>query len=105
MRALPLEDASADAVLSYSGLHMIHAPEGAIAEAVRVLKPGGLLLGSTFVAEGGRRQRALFAAGARSGHATAPARADLTAWLEDGLVEVSVEGSGFVVFAGVKPAR
>jgi SAM-dependent methyltransferase len=101
MRALPLADASADAVLSYSGLHMIEDPGTAVAELLRVLKPGGRLVGSAFVAEGSRRQRALFNAGARQGHAVPPARADLTGWLA-GLRDLSVEGEGFVVFSGVR---
>jgi SAM-dependent methyltransferase len=104
MRSLPFEDASADAVLSYSGLHMIDQPEAAVAELLRVLKPGGRLLGSTFLDEGSRRQRALFAAGARSGHALPPARAALTGWLA-GLEDLEIEGAGFVTFGGVKPAR
>jgi ubiquinone/menaquinone biosynthesis C-methylase UbiE len=104
MRSLPLQDASADAVLSYSGLHMIEDPGTAVAEALRVLRPGGRLVGSAFVAEGSRRQRALFDAGARRGHAVPPALSDLTAWLAE-LDGLEVEGEGFVVFSGVKPAR
>jgi SAM-dependent methyltransferase len=46
MRELPFEDASFDLVVSSLAIHNIHAPGGraeAIAEAARVLKPGGRL--------------------------------------------------------------
>lgn len=55
---LPLEDASADLFLSFWGLHCYEHPQPAVAEMGRVLKPGGRLLGATFVKEpGGFRQR------------------------------------------------
>lgn len=100
MRSLPLPDASADVVCSYSGLHMIDDPEHAIAEIARVLKPGGRLLGSSFVDAGARRKRWLFHAGARRGHAIPPRdAATLRRLLEDaGLEDVEVAGDGFVVF-------
>ena len=100
MRALPLPDASADVFCSFSGLHMIRDPRPAIAEIARVLKPGGRLVGSVFVADGSRRQRALFAAGARNGHADlAGSAADYAAWLrEAGLADVTMTPGGFAVF-------
>jgi ubiquinone/menaquinone biosynthesis C-methylase UbiE len=42
-RALPLEDASADAVFLDSTLSHVPGPERAVAEAFRVLRPGGVL--------------------------------------------------------------
>jgi SAM-dependent methyltransferase len=42
--ALPLPDASADAVVDSFGLCSLHSPEAALAEWVRVLRPGGRLL-------------------------------------------------------------
>lgn len=44
MYALPLADGSADLVLLHQVLHYAHAPAQAIAEAARVLAPGGRLL-------------------------------------------------------------
>jgi methyltransferase OMS1 len=42
--ALPLPDASADAVVDSFGLCSLHSPEAALAEWMRVLRPGGRLL-------------------------------------------------------------
>jgi SAM-dependent methyltransferase len=47
--ALPLDDDSADLFLSFWGLHCFADPAAALAEAARVLRPGGRLLGSCFV--------------------------------------------------------
>jgi ArsR family transcriptional regulator len=44
MYALPLGDGMADVVLLHQVLHYAHAPSAVIAEAARVLAPGGRLL-------------------------------------------------------------
>ena len=107
MRRLPLDDASADLVLSYSGLHMVADPEVAVAELARVLRPGGELTGSTFTADGTRRQRRLFASGERRGIPAPPQDAAVVhGWLEAaGLVDVDVRGRGFAVFRARRPGR
>jgi SAM-dependent methyltransferase len=46
---LPMPPGSADLFLSYWGLHCFDDPAAALAEAARVLKPGGRLVGSCFV--------------------------------------------------------
>lgn len=46
---LPLEDGSADLFLSHWGLHCFGHPAAAVAEAGRLLRPGGRLVGSCFV--------------------------------------------------------
>ena len=46
--ALPLGDASADTVILHQVLHFIPAPEAALAEAARLLAPGGRLLVADF---------------------------------------------------------
>jgi SAM-dependent methyltransferase len=100
LRALPLPDASADVFCSFSGLHMLADPAPAIAEIGRVVKPGGRVLGSVFVSDASRRQRALFAAGARQGHAPLHgSAAEYATWLgEAGLTDVEISGRGFAVF-------
>lgn len=106
MRELPLADASADLALAYSGLHMVRDPAAAVAELVRCLKPGGALVGSTFLAEGSRRQRLLLGAGERGGGNGALGSArELRDWLTaGGLADVAIERDrGFTVFRGRKP--
>jgi SAM-dependent methyltransferase len=62
---LPLPDDSADLFLSYWGLHCFADPAAALAEASRVLEPGGRLVGSTFVrGRDSMRQRLLVRPGA-----------------------------------------
>ena len=50
MYALPLADHSADSVIIHQVLHYAHSPAAAIAEAGRVLAPGGTLLVVDFAA-------------------------------------------------------
>ena len=50
MYALPLADRSADSVIIHQVLHYAHSPATAIAEAARVLAPGGTLLVVDFAA-------------------------------------------------------
>jgi ArsR family transcriptional regulator len=50
MYALPLADESADTILIHQVLHYAHSPAAAIAEAARVLAPGGTLLVVDFAA-------------------------------------------------------
>lgn len=106
MLALPFADAQADVFLSYSGLHMVDDGERAVREIARCVKPGGELVGTTFVREGSVRQRALFALGARSGHALPPRADELCGWLSAaGFVDVELSPSrGFVAFAARRRA-
>ena len=50
MYALPLGDQSADTIVIHQVLHYAHSPASAIAEAARVLAPGGTLLVVDFAA-------------------------------------------------------
>ena len=50
MYALPLQDETADSVIIHQVLHYAHSPAAAIAEAARVLVPGGTLLVVDFAA-------------------------------------------------------
>jgi hypothetical protein len=69
-----------------------------------VLKPGGELVGSAFVADGSRRQRFLFRrAGKRGSSPPLLSSGELASGLRDaGLVDVALEGRGFVVFGARK---
>ena len=104
MRALTFGDSEADLVVCYSGLHMLDDPEPAVRELARCLKPGGELVGTTFLAEGSRRQRALFELDRRSGNPTPPRREDLRNWLhEAGIADAVIKPDrGFGVFRGHK---
>lgn len=46
---IPVPDDSADLFFSYWGLHCFADPAAALVEAARALRPGGRLVGSTFV--------------------------------------------------------
>jgi ubiquinone/menaquinone biosynthesis C-methylase UbiE len=104
MTALPFADGEADLFLSYSGLHMVDDPERAVREIGRCLKPGGHLLGTTFLAGGSWRSRALLWLGSRSGHPLPPCREDLRKWLISAGIADPTIGSqqGFAVFSGRK---
>lgn len=106
MTQLPLADCEADLFLSFSGLHMVMDQKGAIDEITRCLKPGGELVGTTFLADGSRRARAIFRAGSYRGHPLPPSRDDVRNWLESaGLEDVDLGTQrGFVAFAARRPA-
>jgi SAM-dependent methyltransferase len=104
MTALPFADREADLFLSYSGLHMLDRPERAVAEIARCLKPGGRLIGATFLAGESPRTDRVFERGARRGHPLPPRREDLLAWLSSaGLVEPTIGPQpGFAAFEARK---
>lgn len=62
-RQLPFEDASFDLVFSNLMLQWLVPPDAALAEIRRVLRPGGLLLASSFGPETLQELRAAWAAG------------------------------------------
>ncbi len=102
MAALPLGDCIADLCLSYGGLHCVPNPETALAEMARCLRPGGRLVGSTFLTEGSRRQRRLLANDDFGRTGTSD---DLRGWLREcGLTDVSVDrDDGLAVFNARRP--
>jgi ubiquinone/menaquinone biosynthesis C-methylase UbiE len=106
MEALPYGDGSADLFVSFSGLHMVADPAAAVREIARCTKPGGELVGTTFLREGGRRQRTLFARGAKAGHPLPPPREELIEMFRAaGVEDVEIEPrSGFASFRGSKKA-
>lgn len=102
MAALPLEDGIAELCLSYGGLHCVPNPGAALAEMARCVRPGGRLLGSTFLAAGSRRQRWLLR---NDDFGRAGTAEDLRQWLaECGLCDVSVDREdGLAVFSARRP--
>jgi SAM-dependent methyltransferase len=79
----------------------IARPQDALAEMVRCLRPGGRLLGSTFLAHGSRRQRLLLR-NEDFGH-TGSAD-DLRDWLSiAGFTDISLDREdGLVVFSATR---
>ena len=51
---LPLADASVDLVATFTGLHCFPDPHRAVIEMVRVLRPGGVITGSSMFTDTGR---------------------------------------------------
>jgi ubiquinone/menaquinone biosynthesis C-methylase UbiE len=102
MYQLPLEGTTADLCLSYGGLHCIAHPQTALAEMARCLRPGGHLVGSTFLAQGSRRQRLLLRSSDFGGIGSAE---DLSAWLRAaGLTDVAIDrNDGLAVFSARRP--
>jgi ubiquinone/menaquinone biosynthesis C-methylase UbiE len=105
---LPIADGQADLCLSYSGLHAVADPQRALRELVRCLRPGGELVGTTFLCEGTRRQRWFFDSGRKRGIPGPDFTSrDLRDWLATlGIDEVRVEpDAGFAFFSGTKTGR
>ena len=65
--ALPFPDASFDLVVSFTGLHCFPDPARAVAEMVRVLRPGGVLTGSALLNDSGLRHAPVRMAGRAAG--------------------------------------
>jgi ubiquinone/menaquinone biosynthesis C-methylase UbiE len=97
--ALPLPAGSTDLFLTFWGLHCYDDPAGALAEAARVLKPEGRLVGASFVR--GReslRQRLLIKPGVGA-FGQVGTQQELEDWLAAaGFGQVGIERSGPMLF-------
>lgn len=96
---LPIEAASVDLFLSYWGIHCFSDPRAAVVEIGRVLRPGGRLVGATFVKEAkGLRRRFLLRPHAGD-FGPLCTEAELLAWLgEAGLAIAGSSRSGPMLF-------
>lgn len=96
---LPLPVNSTDLFVSFWGLHSFDDPPGALAEAARVLKPEGRLVGASFVAgRDGLRQRLLIRPGLGD-FGLVGTQPELEAWLGTAGFELTrLERSGPMLF-------
>jgi ubiquinone/menaquinone biosynthesis C-methylase UbiE len=65
--ALPFDAGAFDMVVSFTGLHCFPEPRRAVEEIVRVLRPGGALVGSSMFTDTGIRHAPLRWFGSRTG--------------------------------------
>jgi SAM-dependent methyltransferase len=102
MYRLELPDGAADLCLSYGGLHCVARPGDALAEMARCVRPGGRLVGSTFLSAGSRRQRLLLR---NDDFGSTGSAEDLRGWLAAaGFAEVALDREdGLVVFGATRP--
>ena len=87
--ALPFEDASFDLVLSFVMLHHVVRWEAAVAELVRVLRPGGRIVGYDLFGDGGGR--VLHRPGHAHDHHTSEVRLMRRAELRTALADLPIE--------------
>ncbi|WP_406815690.1 class I SAM-dependent methyltransferase [Mycobacterium sp. M23085] len=88
---LPFQDNTFDLALTFNGLHCLPDPRAAVVELARVLKPGGILRGSTCVRGRGRRQdRFVTALQAAGFFGDTPQAGDVQRWMSDAGLEVLV---------------
>jgi SAM-dependent methyltransferase len=103
--ALPFPDGDFDLVVSFTGLHCFPDPQRAVAELVRVLRPGGVLTGSAVLNDTGLRfepmRRVGRAVDLLGPSCTGP---ELQSWLEGlRMTDLTLENSGAMCyFRGVR---
>jgi ubiquinone/menaquinone biosynthesis C-methylase UbiE len=87
--ALPLSDGSADLFLSYWGLHCFTNPRAAVAEAGRVLKPGGRLVGTCFLRGRDSLRQRLLIRPEVGAFGRVPTQPEVERWLEEAGLELA----------------
>jgi SAM-dependent methyltransferase len=97
---LPLAAGSVDLCVSFTGLHCFPDPGAAVLEIGRVLRSGGVLTGSAFLNDTGRRYDVMRRIG-RAGNllGRSGTRAELLGWLRaGGFGDVTLRTSGALVY-------
>jgi SAM-dependent methyltransferase len=103
---IPLEDGGAELFLSYWGLHCFDEPELAVAEAARVLAPGGRLVGCCFVRGRESRRQRLLVVPHRGDFGPLGSEAEVRGWLTAAGFELgTAERSGPMFFFDARLAR
>jgi ubiquinone/menaquinone biosynthesis C-methylase UbiE len=93
--SLPLSDSCADLFLSYWGLHCFGNPRAALAEAARVLKPGGRLVGTCFLRGRDTLRQRFFIRPEAAAFGRVPTQPEVERWLEEvGLERGELRRSG-----------
>ena len=102
--ALPFEDGSFDLCVSYTGLHCFPDPAAALSEIARVLRPGGVLRGTSVVKRAGLRQDAFVRLmQVASVFGPSGTLAELESWLAAaGMVQVSTRRDGALGYFSAK---
>ena len=90
---LPFQDNTFDLALTFNGLHCLPDPRAAVVELARVIKPGGILRGSTCVRGCGWRQDRFVTASQAAGiFGNTPQTGDVQRWLNEAGLQVVVAG-------------
>lgn len=95
---LPLPSASADLFLSYWGLHCFEDPAAALAEAGRILKPGGRLVGAAILRGRDSLRQRLLVRPHFGGFGPVGTEADVLAWLAEAGFEAPTRRSGPMLY-------
>jgi len=103
--SMPFDDATFDVCVCYNGLHCFTEPAAAVAEIVRVLKPGGELRGAGVVRGNGFAMLSIGMFQRRNNFGVVMTGDELAAMLrEAGLEDVQVERRGaYCRFSGIRP--